>query len=190
MIRRCCATLLAGGFASTLIVQAAPAYGEARDPDMLAAEKAINQCIHRAASGRPWLAQTLRALRKQEGGWIGAEVRNRDGSVDLGPMQVNSWWVPRIARMIGRSESQIKSWLRDDPCFNVDAARWIFLSALHDVKNFWRAVGIYHSPTRWRQMRYSRSIASIMLTQRQAFVASPLRERKFRKSHLVIFGPR
>ena len=162
MIRRCRATLLAGGLASMLIVQATPAYSEATDPHILAAERAINQCIHRAASGRPWLAQTLRALRRQEGGWIGAEVRNSDGSVDLGPMQVNSWWVPRIARLMNRSETQVRSWLRDDACFNVDAARWIFLSALPDAKDLWRAVGIHHSPTRWRQMRYARSIALIM----------------------------
>jgi hypothetical protein len=77
-------------------------------------------------------------------------------------MQVNSWWVPRIARLIDRTEVQVKSWLRDDPCFNVDAARWIFLSALHDVKDFWRAIGIYHSPTHWRQTRYAREIALIM----------------------------
>ena len=145
-----------------LIVQATPAYSEATDLHILAAERAIDQCIHRAASGRPWLAQTLRALRRQEGGWIGAEVRNSDGSVDLGPMQVNSWWVPRIARLMNRSETQVRSWLRDDACFNVDAARWIFLSALHDAKDYWRAVGIYHSPTRWRQMRYARGIALIM----------------------------
>ncbi|NWK94535.1 hypothetical protein DM806_02340 [Sphingobium lactosutens] len=114
------------------------------------------------------LGRTLRALRRQEGGWIGAEVRNADGSVDLGPMQVNSWWVPRIARLIHRSESQVRSWLRNDPCFNVDAARWIFLSALHEAKDFWRAVGIYHSPTRWRQMRYAKGIALIMASDRRS----------------------
>lgn len=167
MIRRLYATLLAGGFAFMVILPATPAYGEARNPEMLAAEKAINQCIHRAASGRPWLAQTLRALRRQERGWIGAEVRNRDGSVDLGPMQVNSWWVPRISQLIGRGEPQVRLWLRDDACFNVDAARWIFLSALHDAKDFWRAVGIYHSPTRWRQMRYAKGIALIMANDRR-----------------------
>lgn len=167
MIGRLHSTPLTGCFASLLIFQAAPAYGKASDPNLLLAERVINQCIYRAASGRPWLAQTLRALRRQEGGWIGAEVRNSDGSVDLGPMQVNSWWVPRIARLIGRSEPQVRSLLRDDACFNVDAAKWIFLSALHDAKDYWRAVGIYHSPTRWRQMRYAKGIALIMANDRR-----------------------
>jgi hypothetical protein len=162
MIGPCRATLLVGGFVSMLIAQAAPAHGEAMNPDMLAAEKAITQCIRRAASGRPWLAKTLRALRKQEGGWIGAEVRNRDGSFDLGPMQVNSWWVPRIALLIGRTEMQVRSWLRDNPCFNVDAANWIFLDALHAKQDYWQAVGAYHSPSRGRQIRYALSVSGKM----------------------------
>lgn len=143
--------------------------------DVVDAEKVIDQCIRRAASGRPWLERTLSALRRQEGGWIGAEVRNADGSVDLGPMQVNSWWIPRIARLIDRSELQVRSWLRDDPCFNVDAARWIFLSALHDAKDYWRAVGIYHSPTRWRQMRYAKGIALIMANDRRGLPVPQVR---------------
>lgn len=126
-------------------------------------EAIIVMCVERASSGRNWLRQTLMALRKQEGGWIGAEVRNENGTYDLGPMQVNSWWVPRIARSIARNESQVRAWLRDDACFNVDVARWIFLSALRDTGDFWKAVGTYHSPTRWRQVRYARSVSAIIL---------------------------
>ncbi|WP_375282475.1 lytic transglycosylase domain-containing protein [Sphingobium yanoikuyae] len=167
MIGRRRTALLTGCLAAALVGQASNASAVTGSRGGVEAENAINQCIHRAASGRPWLAQTLSALRRQEGGWIGAEVGNADGSVDLGPMQVNSWWIPRIARLIDRSEPQVRSWLRDDPCFNVEAARWIFLSALHDAKDFWRAVGIYHSPTRWRQMRYAKGIALIMANERR-----------------------
>lgn len=167
MIGRHRASLMTVCVTAALIGQSSIASAVTGSRGAVETEKAIDQCIHRAASGRPWLAQTLRALRRQEGGWIGAEVRNADGSVDLGPMQVNSWWVPRIARLINRSEPQVRSWLRDDPCFNVDAARWIFLSALHDAKDFWRAVGIYHSPTRWRQMKYAKGIALIMASDRR-----------------------
>lgn len=123
---------------------------------------AVKTCIARAAAGRRWLEMTLLAIRQQEGGWVGAQVRNDNGSVDLGPMQVNSWWVARIATKIGRGGEDVRRWLQHDPCFNVDAARWIFLTALHDTKDFWRAVGAYHSPTRWRQIRYARSVSVIM----------------------------
>ena len=136
---------------------------QARPPGGEISEDAvIDACIVRASSGHPWLRQTLRALHIKEGGWIGAEVRNANGSHDLGPMKVNSWWAPRMARTIGRGEGAVRRWLRDDACFNVEAARWIFLTALADSKDFWRAVGLYHSPTRWRQLRYARHVVTIM----------------------------
>lgn len=119
----------------------------------------LARCITQASRGRRWLERTLWGLRDQEGGWLGAEVRNANGSHDLGPLQVNSWWVPKIADAIGRPEVQVRWWLIHDACFNVRAARWIFLSALMATGEYWRAVGAYHSPTSWRQMRYSASVA-------------------------------
>lgn len=125
-------------------------------------EARIAQCIRQAAGGRPWLETTLWGLRDQEAGWIGAQVRNTNGSHDLGPLQINSWWVPKIAAMVGRSQVDVRSWLTLDPCFNAGAARWIFLSALQTTGDFWKAVGVYHSPTAWRQRRYAANVAQHM----------------------------
>lgn len=137
---------------------ATPVHAEARKAD----EARIARCIHDAASGRPWLEKTLWGLRDQEAGWIGAEVRNTNGSHDLGPMQINSLWVPKFALLISHSETEVRAWLRFDACFNVEAARWIFLAALKDTGDFWKAVGVYHSPTAWQQRRYSLSVAGRM----------------------------
>jgi hypothetical protein len=101
-----------------------------------------------------WLQRTLWGLRDQEGGWIGAEILNTDGSYDLGPMQVNSWWVGRISRILRHSGSDVRHWMIHDACFNVRAARWIFLSGLALTGDYWQAVGAYHSPTKLRQQRY------------------------------------
>lgn len=122
-------------------------------------EREIARCIRLAARGRPWLEKTLWGLRDQEGGWLGAEVANRNGSHDLGTLQINSWWVPRMAALLAQPEPAIRHWLKHDACFNADAARWIFLSALAATKNYWKAVGVYHSPTTWRQQRYASSVA-------------------------------
>lgn len=130
--------------------------GEARASD----DRAIAACIKRSAGGRAWLEMTLWGLRDQEGGWIGAEIANGDGSHDLGPLQVNSWWIPRLAAITGRPEPHIRHWLKLDPCFNVEAARWIFLSGLAATRDYWKAVGVYHSPTGWRQRRYASSVAA------------------------------
>lgn len=123
-------------------------------------EPIVAACIVRSAGGRAWLEKTLWGLRDQEGGWIGAEVANSDGSHDLGPLQVNSWWVPRLAAITGRPERHVRHWLKQDACFNVEAARWIFLSGLATTGDFWKAVGVYHSPTGWRQRRYAASVVS------------------------------
>ncbi len=79
--------------------------------------------IQKSAHGGPWLARTLWGLRDQEGGWIGAAIRNANGSEDLGPLQVKSWWGVRIGRLMGRRPVEIRRWLQYDACFNVDAAR-------------------------------------------------------------------
>lgn len=122
-------------------------------------ERIIAACIQQASLGRPWLEKTLWGLRDQEAGWIGAEIHNSDGSSDLGPLQINSWWIPHIAAHVGQSEIKVRQWLRFDACFNAEAARWIFLSGLRSTKDYWDAVGIYHSPTTWRQRVYAHSVA-------------------------------
>lgn len=125
-------------------------------------EARIADCIRQAAESKPWLERTLWGLRDQEAGWIGAEVPNTNGSHDLGPLQVNTWWVPKIAALLKRPEADVRIWLMHDACFNVGAARWIFLSALRGTGDFWQAVGVYHSPTAWRQRRYAISVANHM----------------------------
>lgn len=141
---------------AALIFGASPGLARPLDP---MAEQAIAQCIRQAAQGRPWLEKTLWGLRDQEAGWIGAEVPNADGSHDLGPLQINSWWVPRIAARISRPEANVRHWLKFDPCFNAEDARWIFLVGLSPSGDYWKAVGLYHSPVEWRQQRYANFVA-------------------------------
>lgn len=126
-------------------------------------EGKIGKCIRQAAAGHEWLERTLWGLRDQEGGWIGAEILNTDGSHDLGPMQVNSWWVGRISKILRRSGSDVRDWLIHDACFNVRAARWIFLTGLAATGDYWQAVGAYHSPTRLRQQRYRANVAGKLI---------------------------
>ena len=127
-----------------------------------AEEAEIARCIRIAARGHAWLEKTLWGLREQEGGWVGAEIANTNGTHDLGPLQINTWWVPRIARLIDRPEHQVRHWLRDNACFNAEAARWIFLTGLEGTGDFWKAVGAYHSPTAWRQRAYAVKVATHM----------------------------
>ena len=155
---RCAATVAAVPMALLIAPASANAAAE-----RAAQEPTIAMCIKRAALGRGWLEKTLWGLRDQEAGWIGAEVPNTNGSHDLGPLQINSWWVPRIAALVGRPERHVRYWLRYDACFNAEAARWVFLSALRTTGNYWTAVGVYHSPTASRQRRYTAAVASLLV---------------------------
>lgn len=143
-----------------IVLLSGPAAAGSRPAGSATAEREIARCIRSASAGRLWLEKTLWGLRDQEAGWIGAEVLNTNGSHDLGPLQVNSFWVPRLAALTRRQPQQVRAWLTHDPCFNVQAARWIFLSALSTTGDFWKAVGVYHSPTGWRQRRYVESVAT------------------------------
>jgi len=67
--------------------------------------------------------------------------------------------VPRIAALLSRRESEVRRWLQFDPCFNAEAARWIFLDALKTGGSYWKAIGIYHSPDGHRQRRYAVLVA-------------------------------
>ena len=129
------------------------------DASLPADDRLIARCIQNAAAGRDWLEITLWGLRDQEAGWTGAQIRNSNGTYDLGPMQVNSWWIPKLAKLTLRPQAHVRWWLTHDPCFNVRAGKGIFLSALADAKDYWTAVGIYHSPTRWRRSAYARKVA-------------------------------
>jgi hypothetical protein len=165
------ARLIAAVALLSVVLMPAPVLAKTRPP---AEEAEIARCIHDAALGADWLEKTLRGLREQEAGWLGAEVPNTNGTHDLGPLQINSWWAPRIARMLGKPEHQVRYWLRYDACFNAQAARWIFLSGLAVSGDYWTAVGAYHSPTPWRQQAYAAKVAGHM---RRLFGTRPFTAR-------------
>jgi len=143
--------LIYAALAAAMIV---PNVAKARPKSTVVEEKLIDRCIRRSARGKAWLEQALSALRDQEGGWIGAQVQNRNGSYDLGPMQINSWWVIRFANILHRSPSHVQHLLKKNACFNVEAARYILLNELDRSGNIWIAIGRYHSRVWWRQRPY------------------------------------
>ena len=67
----------------TMALYTTPAFSKSSNEE----ELRIAACILQASLGHPWLEKTLWGLRDQEAGWVGAEVRNSNGSHDLGPLQ-------------------------------------------------------------------------------------------------------
>lgn len=86
--------------------------------------------------------ELLQAIARLESG-LDAEARrtDADGSTDIGLMQINSWWLPILARYgIGP-----KALL--DPCLNVSVGAWILAGDIRRFGYGWRAVGAYHAGT-------------------------------------------
>lgn len=116
-------------------------------------EADVAGCIAQAATAFQVDPIALELIREVEGGQPGTASRNDNGSVDLGVMQVNSWWLPRLEALgITRDE------LQNDTCINVSVAAWIYVQEFAQSGDMARAVAAYHSPTPRHQARYLRLV--------------------------------
>lgn len=90
----------------------------------------------------------LPAILLNEAGWLGAKVKNRDGSTDHGPYQINSQWL-RSARQIFKlpSEADAEAAVTNDPCVNAEIAAIILARCRRDKGSLAAAIGCYASPT-------------------------------------------
>jgi Transglycosylase SLT domain len=99
--------------------------------------------------------RVLPSIQVVEAGQPGTISHNFNGTGDLGVMQVNSNWVPSIARWWDITPREVAERLIQDPCFNIVSAgaiMRIYLDEAHgDVV---RAVGYYHSHTPWLASGY------------------------------------
>lgn len=103
--------------------------------------------------------RVLPSIQAIEGGRIGLMHSNKDGSVDLGVMQINTLWVGPIARFARMSEDNVRDRLLNDPCFNIAAAGLIMRTYLNETKgDLLRAVGNYHSHTPILNLSYQAKV--------------------------------
>lgn len=98
----------------------------------------------------------LWAIAKTESDLNPAAVNraNRDGSYDIGLMQINSRWLKTLAAN-GITEQQLY-----EPCVNIEVGAWILAQNIARLGNTWQAVGAYNAGTFERQLRYARRVLS------------------------------
>jgi hypothetical protein len=73
--------------------------------------------------------------------------RNRNGSVDLGLMQINSFWL----KSLGATSQE----LIDKPCYNVMVGAWILSDCLNRHGKTWKAIGCYNATGHDKRVNYS-----------------------------------
>ena len=99
--------------------------------------------------------RVLPSIQVVEAGRPGTISRNLNGTGDLGVMQVNTRWVPYLARSWHLTPRVVAGRLIEDPCFNIVSAGAIMRIYLDGARgDVVRAVGYYHSHTPERAGAY------------------------------------
>lgn len=108
----------------------------------------IAACLSASAKNAGVPQGVLLVLLYVEDGRPGMVSPNSNGTADLGPMQVNTAWVDRIARRWHSTHARTYAALRDSSCANIEAGAWILGQAMQETHgDLWQAVAFYHSHT-------------------------------------------
>ncbi|TAL25327.1 MAG: murein transglycosylase [Nitrospirae bacterium] len=73
--------------------------------------------------------------------------KNRDGTQDIGLMQINSSWIEKLELNA--------AYLIEDPCYNTFAGAKILRQCIDRHGYDWEAVGCYNASDRGKKIRYS-----------------------------------
>jgi soluble lytic murein transglycosylase-like protein len=91
--------------------------------------------------------------------------RNKNGSYDVGLMQINSAWFPTLQKY-GITEQQLFQ-----PCVSIAVGAWIMAQNMQRLGNSWNAVGAYNASNPARRLQYAlkvyKNIPPAVLAARQ-----------------------
>jgi hypothetical protein len=141
-------------------------------PQVLAA------CLMLASQNFQVPPQALIAIMQVEGGHVGQAVGpNINGSYDLGPMQVNTRWVPELQKIWHTDYATALYRVRDDGCVNVHVAAWILRQRVNETGNLYKGIAAYHSYTPVHGNQYLQKI--IVALRRMGFLTADNRPVNF-----------
>ncbi|HEY8027008.1 MAG TPA: lytic transglycosylase domain-containing protein [Burkholderiaceae bacterium] len=92
----------------------------------------------------------LYAIAKTESGLNARAINhNRNGTYDIGLMQINSRWLP-ILHKYGLQEDELFN-----PCTSIQVGAWILAQNIARLGNTWDAVGAYNASAPDLRLRYA-----------------------------------
>ncbi len=112
-------------------------------------------CFAEAAKRYRVSEKLLRAIQVTENRPANAAAvspKNSDGTWDIGLMQINSSWLPKLSRF-GIGEKELL-----DSCVSANVGAWILASNIAAHGPVWKAVGAYNSPNPERQHIYIQKV--------------------------------
>ena len=120
-------------------------------------------CLMIAAQNYAIPPQVMFGIMSVEGGKVGQQVRNTNGTYDLGPMQINTLWTRVLAKEWGVSQATAHRLIRDDACTNANVAAWIFRKNLNEARSLSKAIEWYNSRTPSIGRKYRRKVVAAMM---------------------------
>ena len=134
-------------------------------------EKVLATCIFLAAQTYSLPPAVLMGIMEVEGGKIGQQVKNTNDTYDLGPMQINTLWMPELAKHWRVPRKTAWRWVRDDACTNVHVAAWILRNKTNRAGSLYTGIAHYHSATPKHGRPYRQKVIRAM--QRKGLIANP-----------------
>ncbi len=114
-------------------------------------------CFNQASQRYSIPVQILKSIsRTESGGNPSAFHRNTNGSFDIGHMQINSSWLPTLAKS-GITQQHLLN-----PCTNTLVGAWILAGNIRRMGYDWKAIGAYNARSPDKAAAYSRKIAANM----------------------------
>jgi soluble lytic murein transglycosylase-like protein len=110
-------------------------------------------CINSAAIAYHVPVKIILAVMKQEGGKNAQAVRNKNGTIDYGILQINSIWLPKIA-----AYGYTKEDIQYNACKNISVGVWILSKSIANGKNVWSGIGNYYSHTPGHNRYYRNNV--------------------------------
>lgn len=114
-------------------------------------------CVEKAASHYKLDPALLYSVIIVEHGKNGVAIQNDNGTLDLGVMQINTIWVPKLSKRYGLTARD----LAQKPCLNVEAGAYILSEQLKETGSTWKGVGYYHSRTKRLSRIYALKVKRI-----------------------------
>lgn len=142
-----------------LVITQAHAGVPVRWESMPAARHDVTGCLAAAAAHHAVDPALLHAIAVVESGLDPRALNhaNRNGSRDIGLMQINSAWLPVLKRW-GITEERLY-----EPCISAYVGAWILADNISRHGRTWRAVGAYNAVTPSRQLAYARRVQRQLL---------------------------
>lgn len=115
------------------------------------------KCFKEASSHYGVPEELLRAISHVESrGNNSATNTNTNGSTDIGHMQINSYWLPKLSKY-GITKTHLMN-----ACTNTYIGAWILASNISRMGYGWKAVGAYNARNPIKAAIYTRKVAAAL----------------------------